>query len=95
MAGKVRIITSLGQVGDERTLPLVPSHQMDKVEVEAVPENRDTNGDREPAYGVSGATGGDENTHRRAARHYHRSPEREIEDGDARVRPVKREKHKA
>jgi hypothetical protein len=32
MAGKVRIITSLGQVGDERTLPLLPPHQMDKVE---------------------------------------------------------------
>jgi hypothetical protein len=42
-----------------------------------------------------GAVGGDENAHRRAACHYHRTPEREIEDGGARVGPIQRKEHKA
>ena len=49
----------------------------------------------EPPYGVGGAAGSDENAHRRAARHYHHTPEREIEDGDTLMGPVQDEEHKA
>jgi hypothetical protein len=49
----------------------------------------------EPPYGVSGAAGGDENAHRRAACHYNRTLKRELEGGDARMIPIQHKEHKA
>jgi hypothetical protein len=49
----------------------------------------------DPPNGVSGAAGGDEDANRRATRHYHRSPERELEDGDSWMRPIQHKEYKA